>query len=510
MSKYSQSEVVRIVEGVLPEIRESGDPHTALIKRATELNLPPSVLEKAGQVYNTAKTLNHLDKAPDLEKRGSTFTTLDVPAMVASYSEFAPAHVTRSNPTDLWAQALEKSASEQTSDEFSLPDDFNPLMHNKQDLTEKAASATSVNSFETPSSAHIKQARAKKLAALRDLDSMRTVKSSLQHGLRAKVAEFSEAYTGFYCDAPELNKLEAECTRLFEGQEQLCKRAFDVVSKFITTVPSASGRVKRSSDLSESKGLIQKTSFHDSIRDIMEQVEMCDAADEEYNEMAKEAVEYASKKKLPSVPVSTQVEQADPDKHPGSKGTEDAGDDWEHQSDKPGDNFEPTYKAKPNTVVDGEFESDKDNDPAKYVDADKDLEEDENEKKKDKTGEAVIRALRSVRNLAVEQSSKGLSVLGDASQRATDERQVDIDRSALLARGEAALNTLLLTDPVVSEYDEEDMRDIFFTIFSVNPGVATDINQLRGILRTAGNFEGVVDLDTVKTLKSLDKPDKDE
>lgn len=500
-------------------IRESGDPHTALIKRATELNLPPSVLEKAGQVYNTAKTLNHLDKAEDLEKRGSTFTTLDVPAMVESYKEFAPDTTTKPDPTDLWSLAVTvKSAGDKTHNEYELPDEFNPLCHDKQDLTEKAASATPVNSFDLPSDAHIKQARAKKLAAERDLDSMRTVKSALQQALRSKAASFAESYTGFYCDAPELNKLESECTRLFTGQEQLCKRAFDVVSKFIETVPAAAGRVKRSSDSSESKGLIQKTSFHESIESIMDQIEMCDAAAEEYAEMEKSAVEYDSKKKQPPVPRSTEVEQADPDKHPGS-------DAETIDPEIVDDEFEVTDDDVPDGAKDVSPKDDKEKDDDSDDDSD-----DDKDKKEDKpkaevvtvekgvekeaptakgTGLDVVKALRKAKDLAVEQGSKGLGVLKDVRQHATDERQADIDRSAMLARGEAALNTLLLTDPVIGEYDEENMRDIFFTIFASNPEVATDINQLRGVLRTAGNFEGVVDLDTVKTLKSLDKPDKD-
>jgi hypothetical protein len=106
-------------------------------------------------------------------------------------------------------------------------------------------------------------------------------------------------------------------------------------------------------------------------------------------------------------------------------------------------------------------------------------------------------------------AARALGQVGDFTSRITlpahQRAQTRVDTAAQFARAEAALNTLLLVDPIISEYDEDEMRDIFFTVLDRNPRVASDINLLRSVLRQAGQFEGV-DLETAKQLQQLDRP----
>ena len=75
-------------EDLLPEIKESGDVDSTLLKFANEKNLSPALLEKIGHVYNTAKTVNYLDKAEDAGKsRGDSFQILDVSNLVDKYTD---------------------------------------------------------------------------------------------------------------------------------------------------------------------------------------------------------------------------------------------------------------------------------------------------------------------------------------------------------------------------------------------------------------------------------------
>ena len=75
-------------EELIPEIKETGDPRGTLLKFANEKNLAPALLERLGFIYNTAKTVNYLDKTAS-QGRGSSFKILDVPDLLEAYEKKA-------------------------------------------------------------------------------------------------------------------------------------------------------------------------------------------------------------------------------------------------------------------------------------------------------------------------------------------------------------------------------------------------------------------------------------
>ena len=78
-------------EDLLPEIKEGAAVDDVFLKFANEKNIAPALLEKLGHVYNTAKTVNYLDKSASHNKvRGDTFQILDVPAMLEKYADAKP------------------------------------------------------------------------------------------------------------------------------------------------------------------------------------------------------------------------------------------------------------------------------------------------------------------------------------------------------------------------------------------------------------------------------------
>ncbi len=83
-------QIVNWFEDLIPEIKKSGNPHDVFLKFAGDKNLSPALLEKLGHVYNTAKTVNYLDKSAST-KRGSTFKILDVPELLEAYQKKASA-----------------------------------------------------------------------------------------------------------------------------------------------------------------------------------------------------------------------------------------------------------------------------------------------------------------------------------------------------------------------------------------------------------------------------------
>ena len=75
---------VRTVVSLVPEIEKRGAA-AVLTEYATREDLPAAQLEKLAQVYNTLRTVSHIDHAqPD--ERGATVPLLDVPELVVGYA----------------------------------------------------------------------------------------------------------------------------------------------------------------------------------------------------------------------------------------------------------------------------------------------------------------------------------------------------------------------------------------------------------------------------------------
>ena len=81
-------QIVTWFEELIPEVKKSGDPKNVFLKFASDKNLSPALLEKFGHVYNTAKTVNYLDKSAS-DNRGSSFVILDVPDLLETYQKKA-------------------------------------------------------------------------------------------------------------------------------------------------------------------------------------------------------------------------------------------------------------------------------------------------------------------------------------------------------------------------------------------------------------------------------------
>ena len=454
MSNFNQSDVVRIVESVLPDIQRTGNAQGALVKRATELNLPPSVLEKCGHVFNTAKTLNYLDRVDSTEKRGSSFQTLDVDALINEYTSFKP------DSNELWSKAA--TADLAASVDFSA--ELDPFA-SPDEAYEKAANSSTTSSFihedrhsEAWARVHEKQ------ACERNLEQMRSVYRHFREEATRKSAAILDALELYYSPISDTALLERESARLF-GAER-AKRAFDFLTAQAAFRPVSAERMKRAAEDAPPAGLVRHGETHDMVGSLVEAVELLRVSGEE-------------------------LEKA-------------AGAFNENFGTNFGDALnDATLKKK-------EDESDKVSD----VGANKGkIEKKKREKKEEKKeesgsgpklpviGETISRVRERTRAFGGDLDSLiGLFTTTD------NERQTDIDTAATLARAEAALNTLLLVDPVISEYDEEEVRNVFFTVLNTNPEVATDINQLRGVLRTAGDFGNVVDIDAVLKLKKLRHP----
>lgn len=111
---------IKVIEKLAPQINESNDPKGTLIKYAQESNISPAELERLGQVYNSAKTLSHLEKSAN---RGDSYHLLDIDDLIkdfTSHPESKPVVKVASStirnggaiPNLFTVETLEKQASE--------------------------------------------------------------------------------------------------------------------------------------------------------------------------------------------------------------------------------------------------------------------------------------------------------------------------------------------------------------------------------------------------------------
>ena len=75
---------IRTVVNLVPDIEKRGA-EVVLTEYATREDLPPAQLEKLAQVYNTLRTVSHIDHAAD-DARGQTVPLVDVPTLVVGYA----------------------------------------------------------------------------------------------------------------------------------------------------------------------------------------------------------------------------------------------------------------------------------------------------------------------------------------------------------------------------------------------------------------------------------------
>jgi hypothetical protein len=121
---------VSALEKILPTINEKVSPKDAIIKYATAHNLAHAQVEYLAKTFNIAKTLNFMSKSAN---RGATFPILDPMDILADYTTFKPEQKSAytSEPRVVWddrdaedwikALEMDKAASVKEHNPFRVP-----------------------------------------------------------------------------------------------------------------------------------------------------------------------------------------------------------------------------------------------------------------------------------------------------------------------------------------------------------------------------------------------------
>lgn len=484
---------VQTIVSLAPSIEKKGAAR-ALSDYAEAEDLPPAQLEKLGQVYNTLRTISHIDNAEQGE-RGATVPLLNIPEMVVGYATG-------------WDR--EKAAAPVLSFQSHDPNtvDLAALLDAEVAGMSKAAAAE----VEVPAEA---AAGAVKMAVDADLqaDALLDVEIDLDDRMaklaghiigaapRDELAPHLRDVSAFEEDALRLQpaagvKMAGEYLERYAGALHIKLARFDhasPVAPYAFDVPDGPGR--KFAELAEVAGqrdIIVKLAAGDP--DTWEKLATLRTADPggspDAFTLAPPLNVDAADPAAPANPNAAAAPSADEAREKAEqKGLVDGG-------GGPGAPGSPPPPPPPPSTSEGK--EDKEDKGGKGDDKKSDR------KSTDKGGPGVVgRTLGAAGSALRGTAGKAEELLAritakerqNKPQRALDMDIADIRRSIGVRR-------LIASDPILKEQDPREILEIYNSIAQKFPDLAGDMASLRLLLREAVNYEGLP-LDAQKMLTEV-------
>lgn len=455
---------IKVIERLAPQINSSQDPKGTLIKFASENNLSPAELERLGQVFNSAKTLSHLEKSAN---RGDSYDLLDVEDLVSSFTS----HET---PT-----VVEKSASTQIRNGGALPNFFDIETLEKQ-AGEKELHPVAESVF--------RNQRAQQEQELKEFQS--EIPTTI-HDLKTEVVKVANAIVR---DLYLSNKdAKAVFTKLAEDSqasvdsnkdaiEFLCKKAFTYFGEVKVDMEKVASRKV----VTDTTGLLKKAEEMQDMINVMHELDQILKSAAESPKFTK------NKKNKPAATPEEEIENMNKAEgmfagiNPeGDVPPESATEEIPVPADEPPVETPVVIQATPDSIME-------------YI-ASRPLPEEKKEKSPvDKTALNNIKGFvdnmydsKVKKLLAVSPTSRGYVNAG------VDKTISSIETASVIQE--------LMQDPVISAHTPSTVVSIYNSLAQVNPSMMRDKNVAKFALREALQYEGV----TPHTYGQMVEIDKD-
>lgn len=488
------------VVSLVPEIEKRGAAEV-LTEFARREDLPPSQLEKLGQVYNTLRTISHIDNAKD--DRGSSVPLLDVPIMVAGYATGADREKVATGPLsisshDLNTVDLNRALNLELRQLSSPPSMAKAASTEVTTTPEKAAE--SVLSFAGTQEFE---------AALLD------VEIDLENEMAKLAGEIIGAapLTGDSTFRRDVSFFEVEALR--RQPEEAVKQAGDYLERYAEPLHITLDRFGYDRE-------IEKYAY-----------EIPHAMGEKFAALAEAATSYDVIVKLAAETIPKSPDEGTKDKigyfgaaPPTDPPAFDDIPDTKKETDTGGGETAEEAAAKANqhgvTPVTGKpskDDQDKDKDKTKAKDKDNggggggrnrdgDKKSEPKEKSLDPVGAATDLLARPLN--AVSSGVQGAAAKADdiLTKITTKERQnkaqKDLDIDIEDIKRTMNVSRMIANDPVLREVEPKEVMEVYNSIAARNPDIAGDMAALRLVLREAVSYEGLT-LDAQKMLSDIRK-----
>ena len=447
----NQMEILRRLDTIIPEITRTKDPEGVMLKYASTENFAPAHLEKLGHVFNAAKTLAFMDKSAN---RGGSFSLVDVPEMVSKFTTpgVKKASLDRTSAS-LKAESITKSAS--AVKEFDRIPNFMKL-HLQKDILVKEASAPVDEALLR------KQAAIKKANDIREQDMLREIVDESNENFDKMMDKLAMA---LHQRDIKFSKVEADVIDLY-GEAGV--KAASACSTYLTKKRFKHDRA--SDNRKPSRLPYDSTGLAEIVKSASEVILFKEAAVKYAAEVMEAPIVKSpddlaaddQKAKLPK-------QEATPEEPSTPAGPRAGGVSRE-------DTEGSSVRQKPNA----EYEKKK-SDPSSTV---KDVVNAIREGMKDRhtrnSGKAEARTM-GLSALPMSAGSLALQHFGSSKNHT----QMKVDEAHDDAKFSTTLQRLLITDPIISEHDPDDVASLASSIRAVAPDGARDPNYLRFALREA-------------------------
>lgn len=456
---------IKVIERLAPQINSSQDPKGTLIKFATDNNLSPAELERLGQVFNSAKTLSHLEKSAN---RGDSYDLLDVEDLVSSFTS----HET---PT-----VVEKSASTQIRNGGALPNFFDIETLEKQ-AGEKELHPVAESIF-----------RNQRAQQEQELKEFRSEIPTTIHDLKTEVVKMANAIVrDLYLSNKDAKTVftklaedsQASVDSNKDAIEFLCKKAFTYFGEVKVDMEKVASRKV----VTDTTGLLKQAEEMQDMINVMH----------ELDQILKSAAPKFGKKRPKSNVQSDEERKADMNlvntidtegEIPLDEAISD--DTNEEQSNEEAPVESPKVVVVPSETT-----------PSSILEYIYSLPAKEPKKEKTEYDDTALKNVKGFVDKMYDSKVKNLLSV-PTSQRGYVNAGVD---KAVASIETAAVIQELMQDPVISAHTPSTVVGIYNSLAQVNPSMMRDKNVAKFALREALQYEGV----TPHTYGQMVEIDKD-
>lgn len=447
-------------------------------------------MEKLGHVYNTAKTVTYLDKCASEDKgRGESFDVLDIPKLLETYTE------KKAGDHDYVSDDFSSKSSGRFTDLFDGKITFNDLenLDAPEDYAEiKLASERRLDWQQTSVKfANVEQAEQLVFDSKED---NRKLASEISNFIRDSYNE------------KDFESLEQDATYYFGD---CVKSACNYVSDYMSGIGYS---VKRASDSGGSR-LILDTSFllkFATIQHNLNNQENASSYIEDTQPKKKQAssVDYALEELgnrhgidtreldlLTETGMSPEKAFTTAVKHKQQQDSEKA--KLDEKQDAQDIDF--VYSSPTQDTDDSNI--------TEWVGKGKDITKNTVKGLAGEVGGALQSSKRMLgldKSLPEQLSSASgtATSLLEALSPGRDTGQEMIDKELDEVKYQTVLQDLIITDPILSEEDEDKVADLYNTIKSVAPEMSKDKNVVRVVLRSAVQYDGIAAPDLAQLVEA--------
>lgn len=468
---------------LLPQINEGTPAKDVLIKYANDNNLAPAVLERLGQLFNTAKTVTVMKEA---STRGQSFEVLDIEDMLSTYMQL--------DSTDT-EEPVQKSASEGTTvvahNPFSLPNVFK-----EEDISKSAGDTPRSEQHEKFVNARMaKEAEEAEFENKVYLDEVAILKHKLQEDIHTQINKLARwVYDTEPTNFSDLTRDSLSCEHQNRNAlDHVAAKLDDTYAgSYVEFDMTKAASVKLTRDttgkLEELTKLEDDIQLYAGCQDILKSANEATLPPENDIRIRNRSSEPITLDSARTAPRDTEAERETRQRQEAENSSNESDDD-DDSGNELQNRMESSRRSQQNRdaeLGDLSSRSEQNERDEAAASADRDQRVPQIKSKIDSAADSLA---SKADEFSKGQTSKLHDALfsvptSDTRRKSRDEARRGVYRAAILQR-------VIAKDPVLKQADPKRVVSLYNTLYAANPEMLSDPNILSYMLREAVEYDGV-------------------